>query len=104
MKSGEYTKNGQNIGARNRFWLKFQDVTNGTVNTILVVEAKRDIPWSKPEDIKYDGKNIPKFGGFHHGGFNAATCDGAVRFISEDLDKIILQNLLNIRDGNPIRK
>ena len=31
-----------------------QEITDGTSNTILVVEAKRDIPWTKPEDIPFD--------------------------------------------------
>jgi hypothetical protein len=32
----------------------FRQVTDGTSNTLAVVEAKRDIPWTKPEDIPYD--------------------------------------------------
>jgi len=28
-----------------------RQITDGTSNTILLVEAKRDIPWTKPEDI-----------------------------------------------------
>ena len=31
--------------------VKIQDVTDGTSNTLLVVEAKTPVPWTKPDDI-----------------------------------------------------
>ena len=34
--------------------MKIPDITGGTSNTILIVEAKRDVPWTKPEDIDFD--------------------------------------------------
>ena len=44
--------------------IKFQDITGGTSNTIMIVEANRDIPWTKPEDIDYDpSQPLPKLGG-----------------------------------------
>ncbi|MCY2967856.1 MAG: DUF1559 domain-containing protein, partial [Planctomycetota bacterium] len=67
--------------------IRIADITDGTSNTLMIVEAKRAIPWTKPEDIPYDAeKEIPKLGGFFQGGFSAAFCDGAVRFISEMVD------------------
>jgi beta-lactamase regulating signal transducer with metallopeptidase domain len=61
-------------------------ITDGTSNTILVVEAKRDIPWTKPEDIVFDAdkpeQTLKQLGGNHPGGFVAAFADGAVRIIS----------------------
>ncbi|WP_298860049.1 DUF1559 domain-containing protein [uncultured Gimesia sp.] len=86
----------------NKAGLEFQKVTDGTSNTIAVVEAKRNIPWTKPEDIPYDGKKIPKLGGFQQGGFNVGLCDGSVRFISDNLDPKMLRNLLIINDGNVV--
>ena len=36
-----------------------------------MVEAKRDIPWTKPEDIPFDvDKELPKLGGFAGQGFS----------------------------------
>ena len=53
---------------------------DGTSNTLLVVEAKADIPWTKPEDLQYDPKKpLPKLGGYFAGGFNAAMADGRKR-------------------------
>ncbi|MCH9654216.1 MAG: DUF1559 domain-containing protein [Planctomycetes bacterium] len=93
---------GDDTAFGNKAGLEFKKVIDGTSNTIAVVEAKRDIPWTKPEDIPFDGKKIPKLGGFHQGGFNVGFIDGAVRFISDNLDPKTLRNLLIINDGNVI--
>ena len=75
---------------------------DGTSNTILVVGANRDIPWTKPEDIPFDPeKDLPKFGGNHQGGFQAVLADGSVRFIAQAIDKMTLKALLT-RDGGEV--
>jgi prepilin-type processing-associated H-X9-DG protein len=82
---------------------KFQQITDGTSNTLMIVEAKREIPWTKPEDIDYDPKQpLPKLGGFYPGGFNAAFADGSVRFISEAVDEHQLRALITKAGGEPI--
>ncbi len=44
----------------------FAQILDGTSNTLMVVEAKRTIPWTKPEDIPYDAdKALPKLGGYY---------------------------------------
>jgi hypothetical protein len=51
-------------------------------NAIMLVEAKKAVPWTKPDDIPFDdGKMLSKVGGLSKGGFWAVTCDGSVRFI-----------------------
>lgn len=83
--------------------LGVKDMTDGNSNTILIVEAQREIPWTKPEDIPYDAeKEVPKFGGYHKGGFNVLLCDGAVRFVSERIAKDTLRNLITRDDGNAV--
>ncbi|QDU11016.1 DUF1559 domain-containing protein [Gimesia aquarii] len=96
-------RGGRQRGVNNKSGVRFYDITDGTSNTIAIVEAKRDIPWTKPEDIKFDGKKIPNFGGFYQGGFIAGFCDGSVRFLSENIDQKTLRNLLTINDGNPVK-
>ncbi|HKD38603.1 MAG TPA: DUF1559 domain-containing protein, partial [Pirellulales bacterium] len=76
--------------------IKFLDITGGTSNTIMMVEAKRDIPWTKPEDIDYDpAKPLPKLGGYFAGGFIAAFADGSVRFISDGVNEAALRALIS---------
>jgi beta-lactamase regulating signal transducer with metallopeptidase domain/biopolymer transport protein ExbD len=64
-------------------------IKDGTSNTIMLVEAKRDIPWTKPEDIEIDAdpaKPLPKFAGHTLGYFAAAFADGSVNLISDQAD------------------
>jgi hypothetical protein len=57
-----------------------RDFPDGLSNIILFVEAKKAVPWTKPEDMTFDaGKLLPKLGGLSDGGFLAALCDGYVR-------------------------
>ncbi len=60
--------------------VKVTDITDGTSNTIMLVEAKKAVPWTKPDDVPFDaGKLVPKLGGLFDGIFNVAMCDGSVR-------------------------
>ncbi|MGQ0635883.1 MAG: DUF1559 family PulG-like putative transporter [Planctomycetaceae bacterium] len=82
---------------------KLRDILDGTSNTLLVVEVKQDIPWTKPEDIPYAAdKPVPKLGGQYDFGFFAVLCDGSVRGFSK-LDEQFLRNLIQRNDGNPFQ-
>ncbi len=82
---------------------RMADIVDGTSNTLMIVEAKRDIPWTKPEDIPYAGRSkpVPKLGGWFEGGFNAVFGDGAARFINDSIGKTMLQNAIERNDGYP---
>ena len=44
-------------------------------NTILAVEAKREVPWTKPEDIPFNPElPLPQIGGFDPNGINVLLC------------------------------
>jgi prepilin-type processing-associated H-X9-DG protein len=65
--------------------IRVTDVTDGLSNTMMIVEAAEPVPWSKPADLIYNPEGpLPKFGGVHPGGFNAAFADGSVYFIPSD--------------------
>lgn len=82
---------------------KIRNITDGTSKTIGVVEAKRKIPWTKPEDIAYDpDKPLPTLGGFFEGGFNTAFMDSSVRFLAEDLDEATLRALISRAGREPV--
>ena len=60
----------------------FMDITDGPHKTILAVEARREVPWTKPEDIPFDPAfPVPQIGGFTPEGANVLFGDGSVRTI-----------------------
>lgn len=76
--------------------------TDGSSNTIGVVEAANPVIWTKPDDLEYDAKKpLPKFGGLFPDGFFAASCDGAVHFISHKADEQSLRAAIT-RNGGEI--
>jgi hypothetical protein len=82
---------------------KFSEFTDGTSNTLMAVETKKEVPWTKPEDLPFDpAKDVAELGGFYPEGFNALISDGSVKFISESLDEKILKLLIQRNDGQPI--
>jgi hypothetical protein len=81
---------------------KIAQVTDGTSWTIMVVEAKRPIPWTKPEDIPFDPDGpLPTLGGYQpeSQGFNAAFGDGSVKFVNETVNPSVLKALLTAQGG-----
>jgi Protein of unknown function (DUF1559) len=93
--------------------VKFAAITDGTANTIMLLEAKRNIPWTKPEDIPIDpgaaeAPNVdpaiplPKLGGFSPNGFHAGMVDGSVRFLSHGINPFVLKALFTRAGGEVI--
>jgi len=81
--------------------------SDGTSNTIAVVEAAEPVIWTKPDDVMLPGKDLPKdlkkkFGGQFPGGFNVVMWDGSVRFIKDSVSEKTLSLLINPRDGQPV--
>ena len=81
-----------------------RDVRDGTTNTIMVVEAKTEIPWTKPEDADVDlTKPVDpnRFGGWTAGGFDAVFGDGSVRFLPTSIDPETLRGAFT-RNGREV--
>lgn len=80
----------------------YAEITDGMANTLLVVECKRDVPWTKPDEIAFDPKQrVPDLGGWYPEGFHAATCAGDTQFFPLDFDETILKYLIMPRDRHP---
>ena len=84
------------------------DVTDGTSNTLMVVEAARPIPWTKPDDLPFDiAQNFRPAalfgaGSKHPGGFNALFADGSVRFLKITINPVVLKALITRSGGEVI--
>ncbi len=78
-----------------------RQITDMTANTVAMVEAKRDIPWTKPEDIPYDpaGK-LPQLGGFFQEGFCVNFADGHSQFVYKPIRDSDLKALISPAAGD----
>ena len=83
--------------------LKLTDVTDGTSNTVLAVEAEgAAVEWTKPADLPVDPKQplkglVRKDGG----AFLALFADGSVRALGPTVDPVELVRAFDPRDGHP---
>jgi beta-lactamase regulating signal transducer with metallopeptidase domain len=79
---------------------------DGTSNTILVVEVKKEVPWTKPEDIAYPPSAIeggkPPFTGWYDDRLMTMLADGSARAFPIQLDQKVSQALIEIADGTVI--
>jgi hypothetical protein len=81
---------------------KFDNIPDGSSNTLFAVETSMAVPWTKPADIPFDkGKAVPDFGKPYGGKPLGARMDGAIRVLN--LNKIrpeTLKNAIIPDDGN----
>jgi hypothetical protein len=77
-----------------------RDFPDGTSQTILIVEAARAVPWTKPEDLPYAPDwPLPRLGGFFRGdGFYVACADGSPRYLLQETSEATLRALIT-RNG-----
>jgi hypothetical protein len=80
------------------------EAADGLDNTILFVEAKRNIPWTKPEDIPFDPqKPLPALGGWEEGHLSAAFADCHAARMKTEKIKDQLKWLIMRNDGHAIQ-
>lgn len=86
--------------------LKFSEITDGSSNTIMVVEAddEQAVIWTKPDDLKIDAKNPSKgLLGHYMTGVHALLADGSVTFLPKSMPAADLWALFT-RDGGEVIK
>ena len=100
----------------------FGTVSDGSSNVISFFEVWNYQPFLAPNDKDYvgwswtgasngsawaginprfsDGGRYPGAGSNHSGGANVAMTDGSSQFLSEDIDRFLLDSLCGVSDGN----
>jgi hypothetical protein len=67
-----------------------------------VAEAAKPVIWTKPDDLEFDGKTIPRLGGMFDGKFHAAMGDGSVHLFRKGLEADLLKLLIDPADGQAL--
>jgi hypothetical protein len=65
----------------------------------LVAEAAKPVIWTKPDDLEFDGKTVPKLGGMFDGRFHALMGDGSVQRFRKGAPEDALKLLIDPADG-----
>ena len=83
-------------GGKERKW---EEIADGTWNTIAVVERKTPICWMDPtQEITFETL-LDEMGSEHLGGSSAAMLDASVRFISTEIKPEILKGMATANGG-----
>ena len=85
---------------------RFRDVTDGTSQTIMVIEAgpERAVPWTKPDDLTIDKDDPVGSVGAEKNTFQVLFGDGSVHSLSIGIEPSQFNWLIQMRDGNPIKR
>ncbi|QDT46588.1 hypothetical protein Pan258_06070 [Symmachiella dynata] len=88
---------------------KIVNIRGGTAHTIMVVESKKTVPWTKPEDIPFDPSEPFNYEDwFKPEGFFALFADGTPRYLHAELfqnkkNKSLLTAMFKINGDEKIR-
>jgi Protein of unknown function (DUF1559) len=82
---------------------RLRDVKDRTSSTLMVVEAGSPVPWTKPEDIPFDGKKpMLKLGRQFADGFHIVFVDSAAMFVRKEIPAEFLRALITRSGGEDV--
>ena len=101
------------IGVPDGKGISIEKITDGTSNTILIVERKTPVCWMEPTDVLQEhaylgvNKHEQGIGSEHRGVVVVGLCDGSSHFLKEEIDIKHLKGVLtkagsesiNLREG-----
>lgn len=96
---------GEDIGLRPLKQTGFRDFLDGLSNSIMIMQVDADaaVVWSKPGDLEIDMDSpLEHLGNAEMGGFHVGMADGAVKFISKNIDLELFKKMLTRAGAEPI--
>ncbi|MDZ4817355.1 MAG: DUF1559 domain-containing protein [Planctomycetota bacterium] len=82
-----------------------RQIKDGLSNTILVVEAERDIPWTKPEDIPVEkDKPLPELRSPNPLAYRFAFADGSVQQLPSGVMEETIRKLITPAGGEVVHR
>jgi len=80
-----------------------RNFTDGTSNTILVLETNSFVPWTKPDDLHWSkGGTLPRLASPHPDGAHALFADGAAKFLKPTIRPQVLLALITMNGSEVI--
>lgn len=90
-------------------WMGFRHITDGTANTVMVVETATPVPWTRPDaDLPFDSMSFQINGGpnsissEHPDGALVVMADGSINFLRDDVDPQTLRLMIQPSDGQTV--
>src|SRR5262249_8721157 len=79
---------GKGAAFEGRTGLPLGAFTDGTSNTVLLIEAGKPVPWSSPEDLAFDPDGpLPDLQPIFRDGFRVAMADGSMQWFRRDINE-----------------